>query len=159
MLLADVIFPAPSAAYVASLFFPLAGVLALAAELAVFFSFQRGVTSWLRILGAVMGVNLMSWIVGIAFSFVLPSGIVPRLAYDNHGPIYVADLGPRWGTLAIVSFFWACLLSFGLEYAALRAMRRSLPFRNLALCVGLANVASYGVIAAVVAVHLHFGLF
>ena len=40
MLLADVIFPAPSAAYVANLFFPISAVLALAAEFAVFAWFQ-----------------------------------------------------------------------------------------------------------------------
>ncbi len=41
MILANIIFPAPCAAYVASIFFPLAAVLALATEFAVFASFQR----------------------------------------------------------------------------------------------------------------------
>ena len=55
--------------------------------------------------------------------------------------------------------FWACLLSFGLEYGALRVVGKRLPLQSLALRVAVANVASYFVIAAVVAIHLHFDLF
>jgi hypothetical protein len=159
MLLANVIFPAPSAAYVATIFFPLSGVLALAAEFAVFAHFQCGVMSRFRILGLVVGVNLVSWLVGLVLSFFLPSGLVPKLADAGDRRNYITTQGPHWGTLAILSFFWACLLSFGLEYAALRLLRRLLRLRNVALCVGLANVASYCVIGAVVAVYLYFDLF
>jgi hypothetical protein len=159
MLLANVIFPAPSAAYLATIFFPLAGVLALATEFAVFAHFQRGVMSRFRILGVIVGVNLLSWFVGLVLSFFLPSGLVPQLADAGDRQIYITTQGPHWGTLAILSFFWACLLSFGLEYAALRRLRRILPLKNVALCVGLANVASYCVIGAVVTVYLYFDLF
>jgi hypothetical protein len=159
MLLANVIFPAPSAAYLATVFFPIAGVLALAAEFAVFAHFRRGVMSRWRLLAVVVGVNLMSWFAGLVLSFFLPSGLVPQLADAGDRWIPIPTQGPHWGTLAILSFFWACLLSFGLEYAALRPWRRRLPLRDLALCVGLANVASYCVIGAVVAVSLSFELF
>jgi hypothetical protein len=159
MLLANVIFPAPSAVYAATLFFPLSGVLALATEFAVFAYFQRGVISQFRILGVVIGVNLLSWFAGFVLSFFLPSGLVPQLTGEGDHQIGIITMGPNWSTLAILSFFWACLLSFGLEYAVLRLLRRVLPLKKLALCVGLANVASYCVIGAVVAVHLHFDLF
>jgi hypothetical protein len=45
MILANVIFPAPSAVYVATIFFPLAAVLAIVTELSVFAYFQKGVLS------------------------------------------------------------------------------------------------------------------
>ena len=156
---ANVIFPAPSAVYVANLFFPLSAVLALAAEFAVFAYFQRGVMSRFRILAVVVGINLLSWVVGFALSFVLPSGLVPQLVDAGDSPITITTQGPNWNVLAILGFFWACALSFVLEYGTLRLFRRRLPLKNLALCVGLANVASYCVIGAVVAVHLPFDLF
>ncbi len=65
----------------------------------------------------------------------------------------------QWGTIAVVSFFWACLLSFGLEYAVLLVFSKRGPFHRHALCVGVAIVASYLVIGAVMAIQLHFELF
>jgi len=159
MILANVIFPAPSAAYFVNFFFPLSAVLALATEFAVFAYFQHGVISKSRLLGVVVGVNLFSWFVGIVLSSFLPSGLVPKLVGEGEHQAHIITQGPHWGTIAILSFFWACLLSFGLEYGALRLFRRRLPFQRLALCVGTASVASYCVIAVVVAVHLHFNLF
>ena len=159
MVLANVIFPAPSAAYIVNLFFPLSAVLALATEFAVFVYFQRGVMSKGRLLGVVVGVNLFSWFVGVALSLFLPSGLVPKLVGEGAHQGYIVTQGPHWGTIALLSFFWACFLSFVLEYGVLWVVRRRLPLRRLALCVGVANVASYCVIGAVVAVHLHFGIF
>ena len=60
MILADVIFPAPSAAYVASIFFPVAALVTLATELAVFAYFQRGIFSRRRIVGVVTCINMCS---------------------------------------------------------------------------------------------------
>ena len=159
MILANVIFPAPSAAYIVNLFFPLSAVLALATEFGVFAYFQRGVMSKSRLLSVVVSVNLFSWLVGIVLSFFLPSGLVPKLVGEGEHQAHIITQGPQWGTIAVLSFFWACLLSYGLEYAALYLLRRRLLFQRLALCVGVANVASYCVIGAVVAVHLHFPLF
>jgi hypothetical protein len=55
---ADVIFPAPSAAYVACFFIPLSAILALATEFAVYVRFQRGVISLWWLFGIVFGVNI-----------------------------------------------------------------------------------------------------
>jgi hypothetical protein len=158
VILANVIFPAPTAAYVASVFFPIAAVLALTTEFAVYCWFQRGVLSSWRLLGVVIVVNLFSWIVGIALSLLLPSGLVPKLV-DAGEPVYILTQGSHWSTIAVASFVWACFLSFGLEYGGLWVLRTRLPFQRLALCAGVANAASYCVIAAVVAVQLYFDLF
>jgi hypothetical protein len=147
MLLANVIFPAPMVAYLVSLIIPLSAVLALATEFAVFVYFQRGVMSKWRLLGIVVGVNLFSWFCGIVLSGIVPE-LIPRLAGD----------AAVYNIIAVVGLFWACLLSFALEYGALRLLRRWLPLKRLALCVGVANVASYCVIAVVVAVHIIFRL-
>ncbi len=158
-MLANIIFPAPSAAYLVNLFFPLSAALALATEFGVFAYFQRGVMSKSGLLGVVVGVNLFSWFVGILLSFLLPNGLVPKLVGAGEHQVHIFTQGPHWGSIALLSFFWACLLSFALECAALGLFRRRLPFQRLALCVGVANVASYCVIGAVVAVHLCFDLF
>ncbi len=162
MLFADVIFPAPSAAYAATLFFPLAGILALATEFGVYAFFRDRRPSRFRLFGlvvVVVVVNLFSWFAGFALSFVLPSGLVPQLTGEPDHPVFITTTGPNWNTLAILSFVWACLLSCGLEYAALRPFRRALPIENLAVCVVIANVASYCVIGVVTAVYLYFDLF
>jgi hypothetical protein len=159
MILANVIFPAPTAAYIACLFFPVAALLALATEFAVFVAFQRGLSSRFRLLVVVVGVNLLSWIVGLMFSCFLPTGLVPQLVSAGDHDFAILTQGPTWEKMAIASFFWACLLSFGIEYALLRIIGNRLRFRRLALCTGLANIASYCVIALVVSIHLHFDLF
>jgi hypothetical protein len=159
MILANVIFPAPCAAYVASLFFPLSAILALAAECAIFIYFQRGMVSHSRVIGIVVAINLFSWVVGIALSTLLPTGLVPQLVGDGEHQSQIITTGPNWTTIAVLSFFWACLLSFGLEYGALKLLRRWVPLQNAAICTGLANVASYCCIAAVVAVHFYFDSF
>jgi hypothetical protein len=153
MILADVIFPAPTAAYVASVFFPLAALLALATEFAVYIYFQ-GNTSKSLLLALVVGVNVFSWCAGILLSALLPSGLVPQLVEAGDHQVQILTTGPQWNTIAILSFFWACFLSFVFEYGLLLLLRKRLPLQRLALCVAAANIASYCVIAATVTVYL-----
>lgn len=80
---------------------------------------------------------------------------VAKRFLPGHGRDVVGDHSSPGGRQP----FWACLLSFGLEYGALRVVGKRLPLQSLALRVAVANVASYFVIAAVVAIHLHFDLF
>lgn len=89
MFLANVVFPAPSAAYVASLFFPLAGLFGLITEYVVFEKFQREVASAAKLLWVVIAVNLFSWVVGIVLSSLLPGGLVPKLVGDADHPIHI----------------------------------------------------------------------
>src|SRR3954471_17036773 len=86
-MLADVIFPAPSAAYVANLFIPASAVLAVLSEIAVFRAFQRSRMSLLRLSLVVVGINIFSWVIGILLSSlpILP-GVVSSL-----GPSATAD--------------------------------------------------------------------
>src|SRR3954471_3661510 len=141
-MLADVIFPAPSAAYVANLFIPASAVLAVLSEIAVFRAFQGSRMSLLRLSLVVVGINVFSWIVGILLSSlpILPSGLVPRPL--GEGRPSVITTGPHWGAIAASSFVWACFLSALLEYGILSPFRRRLHFQRLGVCVVAANVCS-----------------
>jgi hypothetical protein len=131
---ADVVFPRAAAAYVVSMFVPLSVVLALATEYGVYIFFQRGIISLWRLFAIVLGVNIFSWLVGGFLSCMIPDQFVPQL------PAAVDDL---------VLFAWACFLSTVLEYLPLWIFRKRLGFRKLGLCVTLANVAGYIVIAII----------
>lgn len=154
-MLCDVIFPAPSAAYVANFLLPLSALFALVAEIAVYRWFQGSRMSLLRLSVVVLAVNLFSWVIGILISSlpILPSGFVLESPGKDWSPRITP--GPHWNTIAAWSFVWACFLSFILEYFALWLFRRRLQFRRLGPCVATANIASYVVIAATVAVYLH----
>jgi len=155
---ADVIFPAPSAAYIANLFVPLSAILALATEFAVYVRFQRGIISLWRLFGIVLGVNIFSWVVGLFLSFLLPSFLVPKLVGDSAHRFTTITPGPYWGVVAVLSFVWACAVSTLLEYFALWLFRKRLAFHRLGLCVTVANVAGYIVIGTTVWIFLHSGL-
>ena len=152
---ADVIFPAPSAAYIVSLFMPLSAILALATEFAVYVRFQRGIISLGRLFGIVLGVNIFSWIVGLFLSFLLPSFLVPKLAGDSAHRFTTIGPGPYWEVAAMLSFVWACAVSTLLEYFALWVFRKKLAFRRLGLCVTVANMAGYIVIGATLWIFSH----
>jgi hypothetical protein len=130
---ADVVFPAAAGAYVANMFVPLSAVLALATEYGVYIYFQRGIISLWRLFGIVLGVNIFSWLVGAVLSCLIPDHFVPQLPaiYD------------------LVALVWACFLSTVLEYLPLWFFRKRLAFRKLGLCVILANLAGYIVIAII----------
>jgi hypothetical protein len=157
-MLADVIFPAPSAAYVANLFIPLSAILALGTEYAVYIYFQRGLTSLGRLFAIVAGVNVFSWLIGLFLSSFLPGGLAPKLVGQGEHQFTTIQPGPHWGLIATLSFAWACLLSTLLEYFALWLLRKTVAFRRLGLCVTVANVAGYIVIGVTVWVFLYFRL-
>ncbi len=158
-MLANVIFPAPSAAYLATLFFPVAAALALATEYGVYLHFQRKILSLWPLFCVVFIVNIFSWLAGILLSFVLPSFLVPTLVGEGTSRGTALLPGPHWEAVAILSFIWACLLSIALEYFALWLFRKTLRFRRLGLCVTIANTASYAAIGITAWVFLHFQLF
>jgi hypothetical protein len=156
-LLADVIFPAPSAAYYALLFIPSAAVAALATEYVVYYWFQEGVANARKMSGIVVGVNIFSWVIGVILSSYLPSFLVPKLIGEGKDQFSVVSEGPHWAIVAEISFVWACFLSTVLEYGALWVFKERLKYRKLGLCVTLANIAGYVAIAGVVALHLLSG--
>jgi hypothetical protein len=157
-MLADIIFPAPSAAYVSSWFIPLSAILGLATEFAVYVYFQRSIIPLWRLFGIVIAVNLFSWVVGLFLSFLLPSFLVPQLRGEGEHRFTTITQGPHWGLVAVLSFAWACFISILLEYFALWLFRKNFGLRRLGFCVALANVAGYIVIGATVWIYLHFNL-
>jgi hypothetical protein len=154
IVLANVIVPAPSAAYVAGVFFPLAGLAALGAEWMVFCRYQAGLVSPGRTFTSVVCANVVSWVVGIVASGMLPSGLVPSLVGDPEKGLTIIGPGPSWDAWAIASFFIACALSILIEYLFPLLMSCWFPWRSLAACTVAANVASYLVLGMLVAVHL-----
>ena len=142
-MLANVIFPAPSSAYVISFFLPFCAVLALLTEFAVFCWFYRRVVSPPKLFGLVLAANLCSWVLGLFLSFVLPSGLVPITLGPPEHQFQSIGHGPHWLALSAVGFVWAAFLSFALEYAFFRFITRRFPRQHLVAAVAAANFASY----------------
>ena len=153
---ANIIFPAPSAAYLAGIFFPLAAIASLAVEIFALRHFQKGLVSAERTVVTVICANTVSWWAGIAMSGLLPSGMVPTLVGDPERGLTMAGRGPDWNAIAVASFFLACVVSFVIEYGFLRLVSRWLPCRRPALCAAVANVSSYCVLGLLVAAHMYF---
>jgi hypothetical protein len=157
MLLADVIFPAFASAYFSILFFPIAGVCAVATEVLVFRWYNRGM-SLRRIVAFVVYANLVSWFAGAIIGCVLPSGLTTMSVNAGEAnPAEIFTTGPWWTVFALASFVVACILSIGIEYAALAPFwHRLFPARTLGKCVILGNVLGYIVLFVLVLIHLQF---
>jgi hypothetical protein len=148
-LLADVIFPAFQAPYVASLLLPVAGISAIVVEIVVFWLLNRHVGVG-KIVVLVVAANLVSGLVGFFLAAVLPSGLVPRVVGSVNGrPFRSSQPGPYFETYMALSFFMAFVLSVVIEYAVVWLLlgwaKVVRPFRT----VTLANLASYVVLVAV----------
>ena len=142
-MLANVIFPAPSSAYVISFFLPFCAVIALLTEFAIFWRFYRHLISAGKLFGLVLAANLFSWIVGILSSFVLPSGLIPVMFGPPEHQFQSIGRGPHWLALSAFGFVWAAILSFALEYGFFRFITRRFPRQHLVTVVAAANFASY----------------
>jgi hypothetical protein len=142
--LADVIFPAFYFAYIARIFFPVAGIAGLLTEVGVFCVFYRAERVG-RLLVLVVVANVTSSALGLALASVLPSGLNPAYEQSRTGPGRAAT----WSQLATMSWGVALLVSIVVEYLVLTGMtwKRRLP--RLGRTVVVANVASYVVLIAV----------
>ena len=147
--LGNILFPAPSYAYWASFFWPVAGLLALVTEVGVFVAFNRTVPFG-RLGILVLSANVFSWISGLILgSYFLwrfiPSGFTATGSGSGHGPT-VKDA--TFTTSALLGFALACVLSIVLELAFIYGVDRllRLKLQRLMACVGLANVASYALL-------------
>jgi hypothetical protein len=156
-LLADVIFPAPSAAYVVGFFLPIAVVLAMAAEIVVYLWLERQSTGVAKLPGVVILINIFSWVAGMLLSFCLPTFLVPQMVGTGQNAFWTLGPGPHWNMVAGLSFVWACALSIVLEYVALRLFRKRLGLRKPAVCSAIANILGYAVIGLVIWVRVRFG--
>jgi hypothetical protein len=147
-IIANVIFPAFTAAYFSPLLFPVAGVAAVITE---FVCYRRLSSHPARpSFGDIIGANLVSWLAGMVIGFVLPSGLVHKAVSSGSGRILTQ--GPHFTTYAIIGFFGACILSIFIEFAFLRWSARSEPEPDTGLLrlAAVANVASYIVLAVLV---------
>lgn len=101
----------------------------------------------------VLALNGFSWVIGLLISGLFPSALVPKLTPSG---VSMMQPGPQWGTIAILSFPFACVVSAICEYLGVRLFFRRLAFREPVRTVALANIASYVVLGATVFVFLHF---
>ncbi len=141
-LLADVIFPAFAAPYLARLTLP-AGISAIVAEIAVFCVFNRHLTLR-KIFFVVMLANVVSGVIGFILAFVLPDGLVPTV---GGRPWQSVEAGPQFGTYVILSFFVAFVLSVIIEYAVVRLCVIYARVDKPLVTVSLTNVVSYVTLA------------
>ena len=138
--MADLIFPAFFTPYVAMVFYPIAGLAGLIAEVVVYrlVLIEERLS---RVLWLALAVNAVSSLLGVVLAGVLPSGLI---ANQNEGLI----AGPLFGRFAIASWFVLFLLSVATEYPMLLLLTRRRPLAKPFLAVCLANIASYLVLAA-----------
>ncbi len=141
--LADVIFPAFMTPYVNALF-PVAAVPALVSEAVVFRLLNRHLP-WGRVATLVIVINLVSGAFGFLIAAFLPSGL------ENPG-----QMGPEWGTYAVLGYVVAFFLSILIEWGTLRALSRVGEIGRPFLTVALANTASYAVLIVVLVVWTQF---
>jgi len=145
MPLANVIFPAFSAPYFSQLFFPVAGIAAILTEVFVFRKIYNSLT-FFRALGFVLAANIFSWIAGMVLSNFLPTGLAPRVIQAGENEVSILGRGDNFGTLVIVAFFVAFVLSILIEYPVWRFFGRKIEFPRLFRTVCIAHVASYTVL-------------
>lgn len=141
-MLADVLFPAFTAPYVAMVFFPYLAVAVLISEVAVYRAFNRSV-GYGPLLRIAFVSNVVSSVVGCLIAAFLPSGLVRKPIGDHH----IITTGPYWDIYAVAGFIVALGLSIWIEYAVIRRrFPQALRQENLLRCVAVANVASYAIL-------------
>jgi len=143
-MIANVIFPAPSAAYIVGFFIPVAVLLAMATEIGIFWWMQRRAGPPPNLIVVVIALNGISWIAGMYLSLGLPSGLIPVLTENG---ATILQPGPRWGMMALLSYPFACAVSTVIEYLGLRLIDRKRTYLLPLRTVAAANAASYVVLA------------
>jgi hypothetical protein len=138
----DVIFPAFAAAYAVPAFVWPVTLGALLSEIAVF-RFRERRPRFVTTSVAVLLANVLSWLVGLVLTSLLPDGFVSTVRSTG---VSMAAPGPLWPTYAAASWPLAWVLSCAIEYGALFPLRVRLGFTRLLGTVVLANVTSYAVL-------------
>ena len=154
MSLANVIFPAPATFYVLGLLMPITILAALAVEWSIFTEREVDAGAKSKLLLVIIVANFWSWILGMLFTWSMPSGLVPRAIEE--GKHSIITQGPNYRALAIMGLIIAYILSVGIEYYAIRMFYRRLKWRSLFRTTLLANSASYPVYICVAYVGAKF---
>jgi hypothetical protein len=141
MLVANVIFPAFHAPYVAWFFAVPLGLMVLAVEGLVLGASNRGAHPGI-VAACVVGMNVASWFVGL---FVTPYLLVGGgLEVDDQG---LVRPGPGFARLCGEVFVQAGVLSVVVEGALLVATRRWTGLHRVWLPLAIGNAATYFVLA------------
>ena len=147
-ILANVIFPAFTAPYFSPLFFPIAGLAAVATE----FYCYRKLTRHARrpLTSDIIAANLLSWLVGVIIGNLLPSGLTTRQVGDAGHKILTS--GPNFELYVIISFFFACILSILIEgwFIKWAARFEEVSLESPYKLSAFANGSSYFVLSAIV---------
>ena len=154
MTIADVIFPGFASAYVIPFLILPATLMAIASEVVVFRIREPQAPRGPAVL-LVIVANLLSWLVGMAITWYLPSGLIP--AIESSGLSRIKP-GPMWTTYSIASWILAWILTCAIEFGVLFSVRRWVGFTRLFGTVILANLISYpvfglGVVVLYMALH------
>jgi hypothetical protein len=134
---ANVIFPAFTAPYVVTIFFPALALSVFCVETLVLYCRERqaglgNAALWIAL------ANIASWIVGVALSAVLfPSGLAAG------GP------GPAFEMLMWIAIPVAFVMSVVIEALVLKALSQKLAKRSPWLTMAIANTGSYVIVTAV----------
>ncbi len=146
-ILPNLIYPAFTAPYMSYVLFPLAGAMALLAELITYRRLNKA-TSLLWIVPLVVFVNVVSSIAGILLGTLLPSGL-------SHEPVgadgrFVVTAGPDFQLLTLAGFAVAMVLSIGIEYLLLKPFSPKAQIADPWKTAKYANVLSYFVLLVLV---------
>ena len=142
--IADVIFPAFYAPYVAQIFSPLAALAALATEI-FFYRWWSKEARIGRLAVVVVVANVASSVVGMIIAAYLPTGYNPAFPRGSQGPWHA----PEWIQLATIAWVLAFLVSIVIEWPVLVLFRRFVRIPRALLASTFANAASYVALLAV----------
>lgn len=142
LVLANVIFPAFATPYVYGMLFPVASIAAVTTEVIVFRLINRELP-WIRIVGIVVLVNVVSAILGFAIAAALPSGLEPTMLGEGENRFQSIAPGPKYATYAMFGWLLAFALSVVIESGIVKMCFECTALRRPFVTVGLANIASY----------------
>lgn len=140
--LANVIFPAFTAPYYSYFFFPLAGIAAVAAEVVILKKRHPALTLT-RVFIFTLVANIASWMLGIAISSQLPSGLTPKVIQNGDHEFSTISQGPHFNQLVLAGFGVAFILSILIEYPVWKYLTRRKMLPRLFISICYAHVASY----------------
>jgi hypothetical protein len=141
---ADVIFPAFYTPYVVQIFYPLAAIMALCAEV-IFYRWWSKDTRLGRLILMVVVVNIVSSVSGMLVASCLPTGYNPAFHSARSGPWR----GPGWNALATIAWIVAFIVSVLIEWPLVLLFRRMVAIPRAFLGVLFANASSYVVLLVI----------
>jgi hypothetical protein len=135
---ANVIFPAFFAPFVAQILVPVAGLMALATEV-IFYRWWTGETRISRLLAMVLTANVVSSTVGMFIASQLPTGYAPAHSTSPHSSWRAAE----WSDYAALAWVLAFVISVVVEWPILVVFSKLVVVRRSIIASFFANACSY----------------